>query len=58
MTVIEMAKLIGNRVYVPVGNGLYAEVTIIDITQAWGKLRYKVQDTLGNTATIEHFQSN
>ncbi len=56
MTVTEMAKLIGNRVYIPVGNGLYAEVHIVDVTQAWGKTRYKVQDVLGNFATVEYYR--
>ena len=55
-TAKEMVKYIGAKGKVAVGNGLYASITVLDVTEAWGNVRFEVQDDYGNVAKVENIR--
>jgi hypothetical protein len=50
VTTKEMATFIGREAQWKT-NGLSISVTVVDVKQAWGKLRYQISPVSGNGAT-------
>jgi hypothetical protein len=56
MTAAEMAALIGRDAEWG-ANGLTVAVTIVDVKQAWGRLRYQITPVVGRGKVwVEHLQ--